>query len=67
MDRKIVNVTDALQLVHDGLLSHRERDKDDAESLLSALILHLRHKQAIVPTELSTPIKRLEQRFGGSV
>jgi hypothetical protein len=67
MGHKVMNVTDALQLVHDGLISKGQQDRDDAESLLSALILHLRHKQAILPGDLSTPVRRLEQRFGRGV
>jgi hypothetical protein len=64
---KVVNVTDALQLVHDGLVSASQQDKDDAESLLSALILHLRHKQAILPGDLAQPVRRLAARHGRGV
>lgn len=59
MAGRVVNVTSALRLVHDGLVSSRQQDRDDAESLLSALILHLRYKQAIIPEELNGPISRL--------
>lgn len=62
MSRQIISVVHALQLVHDGLKSRNQQDQDDAESLLSAIVLHLRNKQAILPEELALPVKRLARR-----
>lgn len=62
MSKQIINVVHALSLVHDGLKSDDQQDQDDAESLLSAVVLHLRNKQAILPDALSRHIKRLEAR-----
>jgi len=67
MSHQIISVVHALQLVHDGLKSRNQQDQDDAESLLSAVVLHLRNKQAILPEELALPVKRLERRHSIAV
>lgn len=67
MSNQIISVVHALQLVHDGLKSSDQQDQDDAESLLSAIILHLRHRQAVLPDALTMPIKRLERRHSIAV
>jgi hypothetical protein len=62
--KQITNVADALQLVHDGLQAKDQQSKDDAETLLSALVFQLRHKQAILPDGAGDPYRRLARRYG---
>jgi hypothetical protein len=60
MPKQIVSVVHALQLVHDGLLSNDPQRQSDAESVMSALIVHLRHRQAVLPDDLRDHLRRLE-------
>lgn len=60
MPHQIVSVVHALQLVHDGLLSKNKQRQNDAESVMSALIVQLRSKQAVLPDELRDHLSRLE-------
>jgi hypothetical protein len=62
MPKRIVSVVHALQLVHDGLVSNDPQRQSDAESVMSALIVHLRHRQAVLPEGVINHLDRLENR-----
>lgn len=55
----VVDVVETLQQVHNAFASGDKRRMAAAESVLSALILHLRDREAIMPGEVQKYLDRL--------
>ena len=61
-DKTIVNVADTLLLVQSGLESEDPKVKDAAETVLSALILSLRTRQAIFNKDVAERYRTLASK-----
>jgi hypothetical protein len=59
--RPTVATAMALHQVHTGLASADQRISDAAETVMSALIPHLRYKQAVLPIETAPHVKLLRE------
>lgn len=55
----IIDVVDTLEQIHNAFSSGESSRMAAAESVLSALILNLREREAILPSDVQTYLDRL--------
>ena len=60
MHEKVIDVTETLALTQRGLRAEDPDVLSSAESVLSYLVLHLKHRKAPVPGRLLPHLERLE-------
>lgn len=60
MHEKVIDVTETLALAQRGLRTEDSAVISSAESVISYLVLHLKHRKAPVPGRLLPHLERLE-------